>query len=142
MLDWNKMLIFVLRKREVLRMKNKDTQEGYIPPFTVSAEAITMIYKALKRSENKESEADADLASVTKLYDKIVEFIESIEKDYGYKPQIIISDHADNLSLSQGDFNFYARKRWRGENEGFIDMSLVNSANQDNNNTINDVGNK
>lgn len=98
-------------------------------------------YKALKKSENKESEADADLQSVTRLYDKIIEVIDSIYNEYGFRPQIIISDHADNLPLTKGDFESYVKKRWRKENEGFIDMSLVNRVNQ-NNHTINDVENK
>lgn len=84
-------------------------------------------YKALKKSENKEDEADADLRAVTRLYDKIIEVIESIHMEYGFQPQIIISDHADNLQLSNGDFESYVRKRWRKANEGFIDLSIVNS---------------
>lgn len=81
-------------------------------------------YKALKKVENKEDEADADLQSVTRLYDKIIDVIESINKKYGFRPQIIISDHADNLPLTNGDFESYVRKRWRGDNDGFINTSL------------------
>jgi hypothetical protein len=85
-------------------------------------------YKELKRSENKEDEADADLQSVTRLYDRIIEVVESINEVYGFKPQIVISDHADHLPLSHGDFESYVRKRWRKANEGFIDLSIVNSS--------------
>ena len=93
-------------------------------------------YKALKKSENKENEADDDLQSVTRLYDIIIEVIESINNEYGFKPQIIVSDHADNLPLTKGHFESYVRKRWRKENEGFIDMSLIGNYTTNNENLL------
>jgi hypothetical protein len=38
----------------------------------------------------------------------------------GIMPQIIITDHADNLALTDIDFNDLVRERWRGEGQGFI----------------------
>lgn len=86
-------------------------------------------YKALKRLENKESEADDDLQSVTNLYDRIIEVIDAIDKEYGIKPQIIITDHADNLHLKQYEFESFVRKRWRRADDGFIDMAKIKYVN-------------
>ena len=86
-------------------------------------------YKELKKLENKESEADADLQSVTNLYDRIIEMIDALEKEYGFKPQIIITDHADNLHLKQYEFESFVRKRWRGADDGFIDMAKIKNVN-------------
>jgi hypothetical protein len=81
----------------------------------------------LKKAENKLSELDADLQSVTKLFEEIIKFVADTNNNYGIKPQIIISDHADNLSLSDGSFDNFVRKRWRKENEGLIDVSLIHN---------------
>ena len=83
-------------------------------------------HKKLKELEGKkELEADADLQSVTNLFQQIVLFLESMEQEYGFKPQIIISDHADDLTLINDDFEKYVRARWRKLNEGFINQDLI-----------------
>jgi hypothetical protein len=82
----------------------------------------------LKKAENKLSELDADLQSVTKLFDEIVKFTNNINNDYGFEPQIIISDHADNLNLSKGGFDNFVKKRWRKENDGLIDINIINNS--------------
>jgi hypothetical protein len=78
----------------------------------------------LKKAENKLLELDDDLKSVTKLFDEIVKFVADTNSTYEMEPQIIISDHADNLSLSEGSFDSFVRRRWRKENEGLINRSL------------------
>lgn len=40
-------------------------------------------------------------------------------------PQVIISDHADNLDLGKYNFNDYVVRRWRGKDQGFIDMIKI-----------------
>ena len=79
----------------------------------------------LKKMENKS--ADEDLKAVTNLYVQIIEFINSVKKEYGFSPQIIISDHADYLDLGRYKFKDYVINRWRGMNEGFIDIDKLNS---------------
>lgn len=74
---------------------------------------------ALKGVEN----ADEDLLQVANLYSQILKFIDEIYQKYGIKPQIIISDHADNLSLDGYVFKDYVKARWRRESEGLIDTS-------------------
>lgn len=79
----------------------------------------------LKKLENKSAEADDDLKAVTNLYIQIIEFIDSLNKEYGFSPQIIISDHADCLDLGNYNFEDYVVNRWRGANEGFIDIGKL-----------------
>jgi hypothetical protein len=62
---------------------------------------------------------DKDVRNVEDIFDVIIETIERIEKEAGFKPQVIVTDHADNLELKNGDFNSYVRKRW-GDYEKLI----------------------
>lgn len=75
------------------------------------------------------TDIDEDLFQVSNLYVRILEFIEDLKKDFGTIPQIIISDHADNLDLGRFNFNDYVRARWRKEDDGLIDLTK----NSDNN---------
>lgn len=50
---------------------------------------------------------DEDIKQVAKLLE-----IEAIESKVGYKPQVIVTDHADNLDLSPYKFEDYVRARW------------------------------
>lgn len=78
--------------------------------------------KELKRSEK---EADDDMRAVTNLYTQILNEIEIINEKYGYRPQIIISDHADRLNLGRFDFERYVRARWRKPDAGLIDTRIL-----------------
>ena len=95
-------------------------------PATVDIDKESFKPKELKKLKDELSKTDADLQSVTKLFDEIVRFTVNTKNIYGFEPQIIISDHADNLSMSTGDFNSFVRCRWRKENEGLINTNLVN----------------
>lgn len=75
--------------------------------------------------ESAAREADEDMRAVANLYTQIAKVIESINERYGYRPQIIISDHADNLDMDGFDFNSFVRARWRREHEGLINMCDV-----------------
>lgn len=55
---------------------------------------------------------DEDIKQVAKLFKTILEEIAAIESKVGYKPQVIITDHADNLDLSLYKFEDYVRARW------------------------------
>lgn len=81
--------------------------------------------KALKEVEGRLTEADTDLESVTKLFKEIIRFIDSVYLEYNIKPQIIISDHADNLKIEGDFFENYVRHRWRKKDEGFINKKLL-----------------
>lgn len=95
-------------------------------PATVDIDKEGFKPKELKKLKDELLKTDADLQSVTKLFEEIVRFVVNVKNNYGFEPQIIISDHADNLSMSSGDFNSYVRCRWRKENEGLINTNLTN----------------
>lgn len=78
---------------------------------------------ALKGVEN----VDEDLSQVANLYSQILKFIDEIYSQYGIKPQIIISDHADNLLLDGYIFEDYVKARWRNKSDGLIDISKLNN---------------
>ena len=69
--------------------------------------------------------ADEDLQQVSNLYSQILKFIDEIYNQYGVKPQIIISDHADHLQLDGYEFESYVKARWRHESDGLIDITKV-----------------
>jgi hypothetical protein len=78
--------------------------------------------KDLKEKENKIEKLDEDLSAVTNLFDQLVIFCESTYSETGIKPQIIITDHADNLSLTgSSTFDDLVKdRRWR--KRGFIEI--------------------
>ena len=92
-------------------------------PATVDVNEKEFDAKDLKKLENKS--ADEDLKAVTNLFIQIINVINSIKEDYGFIPQIIISDHADHLDLGEYKFNNYVVCRWRGKEQGFIDMLKI-----------------
>jgi hypothetical protein len=68
---------------------------------------------------NRLENVDEDIKSVENFFNEIIKFCEDTEFETGHMPQIIISDHADDLNLSEGRvFEDYVRARWR--NRGFI----------------------
>jgi hypothetical protein len=74
---------------------------------------------ALKKAQGEIEKIDDDLAAVTNLFDQIVEFANNTFKETGILPQIIITDHADNLKLNNADFESLVKnRRWR--KRGFI----------------------
>ena len=80
----------------------------------------------LKKNEHKdENDAHDDMQAVNNLFTQIARVIETINETYGYRPQIIISEHADNLNMDGFEFNSFVRARWRKSNEGLIDMEKI-----------------
>lgn len=71
--------------------------------------------------------ADEDLQQVSNLYSQILKFIDETYNQYGVKPQIIISDHADNLQLDGYEFEAYVKARWRHESDGLIDITKLSN---------------
>lgn len=75
--------------------------------------------KALAKQAKREDKLDADLHSVTNMFTQFAKFCAETGKTTGEIPQIIVSDHADNLELSEGYvFKDYVRATWR--ERGFI----------------------
>lgn len=64
---------------------------------------------------------DNDIKQVEKVYIAILEELEEIKDNVGFTPQVIVTDHADNLDLGKYNFNDYVRRRWVPE----IDVALI-----------------
>jgi Protein of unknown function (DUF3732)/AAA domain len=77
---------------------------------------------SLKEGENLKDKVNEDLEAVTNLYNQLVTFCNHTFSDTGIMPQIIVTDHADNLALEDVTFDSLVRKRWRGKNDGFINI--------------------
>ena len=101
-------------------------------PATVDVNEDGFDAKGLKKLENKS--ADEDLKAVTNLFIQIIIVINTIKEEYGFMPQIIISDHADHLDLGEYNFNDYVVSRWRGKDQGFVDMLKIQHAKEIGNN--------
>ena len=85
-----------------------DSDEEFNPTTTANKERIKSI--------------DEDMQSVQKFFDEMVRFCETTEEDTGILPQLIVTDHADHLSLSnERSFESYVRARWR--THGFIETN-------------------
>jgi len=62
---------------------------------------------------------DDDLSAVTNMFDKLAEFCEQTGVATGMMPQIIVTDHADDLTLKgKANFKSFVRATWR--ERGFI----------------------
>ena len=70
--------------------------------------------------EHKEN-IDGDIKAVTHLFIKLAKYCHDLKEQYGYAPQIIITDHADNLDLGNYEFESFVKSRWR--TRGFIDIN-------------------
>ncbi|RFQ20022.1 DUF3732 domain-containing protein, partial [Pseudomonas sp. ATCC 13867] len=81
--------------------------------------AQTFDAKALAELTDSTARLDDDLKSVTNMFNKLVEFCEQTEKATGMMPQIIVTDHADDLVLEgKANFQSFVRATWR--KRGFI----------------------
>lgn len=77
--------------------------------------------KELKQKEGKIEKLDEDLSSVSNLFNQLVFFCKTTPEETGITPQIIITDHADNLELDVDGIDFESLvngRRWR--EHGFI----------------------
>lgn len=89
--------------------------------------AEELMKQTLKDNETEESvkqKADEDLISVTKMFDQLLIHCNYTKEQTGTMPQIIVTDHADNLKLEgeQTFENLVAGRRWR--TRGFIETKL------------------
>ncbi|MGA3826234.1 DUF3732 domain-containing protein [Pseudomonas chlororaphis] len=75
--------------------------------------------RALAKLTDRVEQVDEDIGSVTNMFDKLVEFCQETKEATGIMPQIIVTDHADELELSgEADFQSFVRVTWR--KRGFI----------------------
>lgn len=81
--------------------------------------------KELKKLEGEEEKADEDILAVTNMYNQLIKHCSSTLTETGIMPQIIVTDHADNLEL-EGDVKFadiVSGRRWR--KRGFIQIGDI-----------------
>lgn len=71
--------------------------------------------KEANDTKSFEEKADEDLKAVTNLFNQLVAFCKTTFEETGIEPQIIVADHADNLTLdNEVDFeNLVNGRRWR-----------------------------
>ena len=89
-------------------------------PVAIRDDSETFDATDLKqKKEGKTVSPDEDLKAVTNMFDQLIKFCANTLKVTGTEPQIIITDHADNLELTNGDFDELVNgRRWRSR--GFI----------------------
>lgn len=76
--------------------------------------------KKLEHREEGERQIDDDMKAVENLFSQLSIYCTATEKAYGFAPQIIVTDHADDLQLSDGTAfeSLVNDNRWR--NRGLI----------------------
>lgn len=75
--------------------------------------------ESLAKQAKREDEVDHDMKAVTNMFTQLAKFCAETGKTTGVTPQVIVSDHADRLTLGEGyKFQDYVRATWR--TRGFI----------------------
>lgn len=68
----------------------------------------------LAKQNRRENILDEDMKAVTNMFTQLAKFCDETEAETGVTPQVIVSDHADNLILEEGyNFQDYVRATWR-----------------------------
>ncbi|WP_417600542.1 DUF3732 domain-containing protein [Owenweeksia hongkongensis] len=55
---------------------------------------------------------DEDIKQVENIYVQILKSLEHTKEQAKFIPQVVVTDHADNLDLGEYDFESFVRKRW------------------------------
>lgn len=84
---------------------NRDTSESFEEQKSQEA----------KQRTEKERHVDEDIKAVENLFSRLSIYCNELEVNYGFSPQIIVTDHADNLTLSNGVLfeSLVNGNRWR-----------------------------
>jgi hypothetical protein len=83
-------------------------------------------FSAKALTEKLQPKVDEDMHAVENMFDQLVIFCDETQKETNILPQIIVTDHADNLKLASVEFeNLVNGRRWRGEGAGLINKSIV-----------------
>lgn len=94
----------------------------YFPSVLDNAIEFSPKELADKEGDARKRPVDEDIKAVTNLYSQLVKFCQETLKETGIEPQIIVTDHADNLTLDS-DVSFESLvqgRRWR--TRGFIEI--------------------
>jgi len=95
----------------------------YFPSILDNETEFSPTDLAKKQGETRKRPVDDDINAVTNLYSQLVVFCKEVLEKTGIEPQIIVTDHADNLTLAEGmSFESLVQgRRWR--DRGFIHPS-------------------
>jgi hypothetical protein len=75
-------------------------------------------------SRDKSRPIAEDVKAVTNLFEQLVRYCQETKDEPGIMPQIIVTGHADHLKLPGNvTFESLIRKRWRQDDEGFIESN-------------------
>ena len=94
----------------------------YFPSVLDTATDFSPHDIAKKEGDTRKRRVDDDIKAVENLYSQLVKFCDETLNETGIEPQIIVTDHADNLRLD-GEVSFESLvqgRRWRGRGSGFI----------------------
>jgi hypothetical protein len=94
----------------------------YFPSILDTGTEFDATALAEVEGKTRKHTVDEDINAVTNLYSQLVRFCQETLVATGIVPQIIVTDHADNLQLEDGgDFESLVQgRRWR--TRGFIDL--------------------
>jgi len=89
----------------------------YFPSFRFDKdeEFSTDKIKQVEKRSDDDRQVDDDIRAVENLFSQLSVFCKETEEMTGIMPQIIVSDHADNLNLSDGTSfeSLVNGNRWR-----------------------------
>lgn len=90
--------------------------------FPTSIKDTEDTFDAKKIEEKKGgNNLDEDMKAVTNIFNQLISFCNITLKETGLEPQIIVTDHADNLKLDEIEFEKLVNgRRWRAR--GFIEL--------------------
>lgn len=95
----------------------------YFPSQLDNGPAFDADELAEKEGAARTRPVDDDIKAVTNLYSQMVAFCAQTEAETGIKPQIIVTDHADHLTLDgEVAFETLVRARWRDREDGFVKL--------------------
>ncbi|HDR7805738.1 MULTISPECIES: DUF3732 domain-containing protein [Bacillus] len=88
-------------------------EEKSVMPTFVFFDQPSQVYFPEHVYVNKKHKKIKDIEVVENLYITILNELELINKKAGFMPQVIITDHVDNLDLGKYNFDDYVVRRWR-----------------------------
>lgn len=107
-----------------------DQKKSTVPTLLFLDQPSQVYFPAIKDTgnvfspeENSATSVDDDLKAVNKVFSLLFKFC----KDHQDDIQIIVTDHADDLTIEGLDnFESIVKARWRKDGDGLVDMNLIN----------------
>ncbi|MDX8554973.1 DUF3732 domain-containing protein [Tenacibaculum sp. 1B UA] len=85
-------------------------------PSVLFFDQPSQIYFPNEPEKKDEKKKNKEFEKVENIYNVILDKLKEIKEESGYSPQVIITDHADNLNLKKGyHYESFVVKRWWGD---------------------------